>query len=126
MKPTTAQAVRRRVRRGIVKEEESNTYVQDPANSGGFDNTSVVKGLYPESESKPSPCSYTIYCSFPEENGNGTTSDTCDGCRKYKHADKGLIWWINGRENAEFQDEDSTYKSQGIEADQKERSPVDS
>lgn len=117
VKPTTAQPVRRRVRRGIVKEEESNTYIQDPANTGAFDNTSVVEGLYPESEGKPSPCAYTVYCSFPEKNGNGTTSDTCDGCRKYKHPDKGLIWWINGRENAEFQDENSAYKGQGIEAD---------
>jgi hypothetical protein len=110
VKPTTAQPVRRGVRNGIVKEEKSNTYVQDPAKTGAFDNTSVVKGLYPESESKTPPCAYTIYGSFPKKDGNGTTCDTCDGCRKYKHAYKGLSWWINGRENAEFQDEDSAYE----------------
>jgi hypothetical protein len=113
----TAQPVRKRVRRGTVKKEESSTYVQDPAKTGAFDNAPVVKGLYPESESKPSPCAYTIYRSFPEKNGNGTTSDTCYGCRKNKHPDKGLIWWINGRENAEFQDENRAYKGQSIEAD---------
>lgn len=93
-----------------MKEEESNTYVQDPAKTGAFDNTSVVKGLYPERESKTAPCAYTIYSSFPEKDGNGTTGDTCDCCRKDKHAYKGLRWWINGRENAEFQDEDSAYE----------------
>ena len=116
VKPTTEQPVRG-VRRGIVKEEKINTYVQDPAKTGAFDNTSVVKGLYPESEGKTPPCTYAVYSSFPKKNCDGTTSDTCDGCRKYKHADKGLIWWINGRENAEFQDEDSAYKGQSIEAD---------
>lgn len=99
---------------------DGTAYVKDPAKTGAFDDTSIVKSLYPESETKTAPCSYSVSSSFPEKDGDGTTSDTCYGYREYEQPDQCLTRWINGRENAEFYDENSAYERQGIKASQKE------
>ena len=104
VKPTTAQPVSSGVRRreAVRGREKSNTYVEDPAKTGASDDTSVVKSLYPECESKPAPCAYAISGSFPKKNGDGATGHACYCCRKYEHPAEGFTWGINGRENAEF------------------------
>ena len=114
VKPRTAQTVGSRMRRGNIKEVKSHTYVENPAKTRASNDASVAKGLYPECQSKTAPCAYTISSSFPKKDGDGTASNTCYSCRKYEHSAKSLTWWIDGRENAEFQDENCTYESQSI------------
>lgn len=110
VKPRTPQAVGSEVRRGIVEKGKSHTYVKNPTKTGAFDDTSVVKGLYEECKGKTTPCTDTVSSRFPKKDSDGTTCNTCYCCRKHEHSTESLIWWINGRENAEFEDENRAYE----------------
>jgi len=81
------------------------THVEDPSESYGFDDTAMRETLDPESQGEASPSSDTIPRSFPEENGDCTSSNPGDCGGEDEHASKCLRWWVDCRQDTELEDE---------------------
>ena len=83
-----------------------------------------MEALDPESKGKTTPSTNAIPSPLPKEDGDSATCDSSDGASKNEHSTKSLVWRIDGRDDTEFKNEDKTDKRKGIEADEKERSPM--
>ena len=106
-----------------MKEEARQTDVEDPPKTDGLDNAPVMETLDPQSECETAPGADSIPRSLPEEDGDSATRDSSDGGGENKHAAKGLAGRIDGREDAEPEDEDEAYEGERIETNEKEGSP---
>jgi hypothetical protein len=71
------------------------TDIKNPPKSNGFNNTSVVEALYPQSKCETSPSANAVPCSLPKEDGDGSTGDTSNYRGEYKHATKRLAWRVD-------------------------------
>ena len=83
-----------------------------------------METLQPQCESETPPRTDTIPGSFPEENRNGSTCNTCYGTSKDEEASEGLGRRVYCSEDAEFEDEYEANERKGIESNEKKGRPA--
>lgn len=69
-----------------------------------------MEALDPQRECKAAPGPNSIASAFPEEDGNSATCDACDGAREDKQAAQCATRRIDGRDDAELENEHNAYK----------------
>lgn len=102
-----------------AKGESSDTGadIEYPAKADGPDDTTIGHTLDPKGESKASPCTDSVPCGLPEEDGDGASCKAGDGGGEYEHASDCFGRRIDCGEDAKLEDKDETCEGECVEAD---------